>query len=307
MIRFGVSLSLCLLFANSLLADDAEAAKKLTDLGGKVVLNESGRATQVTFNKSSELGDAEYRLIGSLTELKTLTLYGQCKGLNDKTLPYLAGLTKLERLSTDGITVTDEGFRHFAALQSLKQLDFFHACFGMKGFTGAGFIHFKALPNLRSLTFAGMSVREEPFDALLEVTQLRELKNWHVQCGPGASERLAKMTNLTSLHFGQSLQRYDGKSRQLALTDATLRDIARMTALEKLELDEARLTYEGLKVLKSLPKLQTLTLRIIDIPAADIEKLKSDLPGVKVIWKPLTEEERKQLDRVEGLPEKPKK
>ena len=73
---------------------DASVAATLTDLGAQVT-HTDGVVTKVIFKDCSKLGDAEFRLIGQLKELKSLTLYCQCKGLTDETLPHLASLTNL--------------------------------------------------------------------------------------------------------------------------------------------------------------------------------------------------------------------
>ncbi len=65
-----------------------------------------------------------------------------------------------------------------------------------------------------------------------------------------------------------------------------------MKTLEKLDLQEARLTLTGLKHLKSLPNLHELKLQWVDVPATDVEQLRKLLPNVKLNWEPMTDEER---------------
>jgi hypothetical protein len=65
--------------------------------------------------------------------------------------------------------------------------------------------------------------------------------------------------------------------------------------LEKLDLQEARLTLAGLKQLQSLPQLQELKVQWVDTPPADIEQLRQLLPNVKITWQPITDEERESL------------
>lgn len=284
-------------------ADDAAVAKTLTDLGGQVTLKD-GRAVKVGFRDCSKLGDAEFRLIGSLTGLKELVLYGSCKGLDDTTLPHLSKLTALEVLGTDGIRVSDDGYKHFAPLKSLKQLSLFHPAYGVKGFTGKGLAHLKDLPALRRLTFAGASAGDEAMVAAAELKQLRELSVWHIHSTPAVADVLAGMTHLTSLKWGQRLRRWDGGSNAPDLTDAMVAKLARLPALESLALDEARLSADGLRVLKGHAKLKKLTLTRIDIPAADVEKLKSDLPGVTVSFAAMTAEDVKKLDAMLADPPK---
>ena len=65
-----------------------------------------------------------------------------------------------------------------------------------------------------------------------------------------------------------------------------------MKTLEKLDLQEARLTLAGLKHLQSLPNLRELKFQWVDVPAADVEQLRKLLPSVKLNWEPMTDEER---------------
>ena len=57
-----------------------------------------------------------------------------------------------------------------------------------------------------------------------------------------------------------------------------------MKSLESLQLDEARLTFAALKQLKQLPALKKLKLGGIDIPKEEIDRLRQELPQVKIEW-----------------------
>jgi len=286
-------------------ADDAATAKKLSDLGAQVTIDKSVTATAVSFKDCSKLGAEEFKLIGSLTGLKSLTLYGSCKGLTDETLPLLRNLTALETLNTDLMMLSDDGFQHFAVFKNLKQLSLFHVSYQLKGFTGRGFKHLKELPNLRTFTYAGSTCGDDAIIALAEVKQLRDLRTWHTWSTPDATEHLTKITHLTSLKYGQSLLKYDGKEKKFALTDSTIPAILKLQELESLALDEARLSLESLKQLRGLPKLKKLILERIDISTDDVEKLKVELKGVDIKLTPLTDEEKKRLDAMLAQP-KPK-
>ena len=276
-------------------AGDSVISAKLIELGGQVTQTDRV-ATKVFFKDCSKLGDTEFRWIGQLKELKTLTLYGQCKGLTDETLPHLSGLTKLEELGTDGIQVTDAGLAKFTALTNLRSLSFFHPSYGMKGFDGSGFAALKALPKLERLTIAGTPFDDKGMAAVAEIKQLRDFRMWHTHQSPAGNEFLAKLPELKSLWLGQRLRRYDGGSNAASLDDSKFDVLTRLKTLESLTLDEARLSLAALQRLQELPRLRKLELRRIDIPAADVESLKSLLPSVAIEWKPLTDDERMKLD-----------
>ena len=267
----------------------------LKDLGAQVSLTE-GVVSKVTFKDCSKLGDAEFRLIGRLNDLKSLTLYGQCKGLTDETLPHLTGLTKLEELGTDGIQVSDAGLAMLTALTNLRSLSFFHPSFGMKGFDGSGFAALKALPKLERLTIAGTPFNDKGMAAVTEIKQLRDFRTWHTYQTQAGNESLAKLPELKSLWLGQRLRRYDGGSNAASLDDSTFAVLRKLKTLESLTLDEARLSLAALQQLKELPRLKKLELRRIDISAGDIEALRAALPSVAIDWKPLTDDERAKLE-----------
>lgn len=278
-----------------LLADDAQTAAALRALGGEVT-EAGGAVTKVSFKDCSKLGAAEFAAIGQLKSLKSLTLYGSCKGLTDETLAHFGGLTALEDLGTDGIQVTDAGLKHLAALPNLRSASFFHIAFPDKGFTGAGFAAFKSLPKLERLTVAGTPFNDQGMAAVAELTQLKEFRTWHTYQTQAGNEALLKLTGLRSLMLGQRLRKWNGQPNPLSLDDTTLATLARMKSLETLSLDEVRLTHAGLVQLKALPNLKKLILQRTDISEADLAKLRTDLPGVTIDFKSMTEEERKKLE-----------
>jgi len=284
-----------LAWPTALRADDAATAATLRALGGEVAQT-GGAVTKIYFKDCSRLGAAEFKQIGQLKSLKSLTLYGKCHGLTDETLAHLSGLTALEELGTDGIQVTDAGLKHLANLPNLRSASFFHIAFPDKGFTGAGFAAFKSLPKLERLTVAGTPFNDKGMAAVAELTQLKEFRTWHTYQTQAGNEHLLKLTGLRSLMLGQRLRQYGGKPNGLSIDDSTLATMAKLKSLESLGLDEVRLTHAGLVQLKALPNLKKLSLQRADIPEADIAKLRADLPKVTIEWKPLTEDERKKLE-----------
>lgn len=275
--------------------DSLSVSEQLEELGAQVTQTD-GIITKVSFKDCSRLGDAEFRLLGQLRELQSLTLFGQCKGLTDETLSHLSGLSQLEELGTDRIQVSDAGLAKLTTLTKLRSLSFFHPSFGMKGFDGSGFAALKSLPNLERLTIAGTPFNDLGMAAVAEIKQLREFRTWHTYQTQAGNESLTKLPKLRSLWLGQRLRRYDGGSNAVSLDDSTFGTLSKLTTLESLTLDEARLSLPALQRLKELPRLKKLTLRRIDIPATDIETLRTSLPTVAIDWNPLTDEERTQLE-----------
>lgn len=275
-------------------ADVGDVVQQLQALGGKVV-QKDGVVTEFTLTDCKKLGPEEFKLIGQMTTLKKLTLYGGCHGLNDETLPSLGGLKNLEAIGTDGARLTDEGLKHFAAFVNLKQASFFHTSFGMPGFTGVGFGHLKACPKLERLTVAGISMGDEGLAAIATITHLKDFSTWHTYQTEAGNAHIAKLPNLRALKLGQRLPGKDRKAT--SLSDASLGTLAGMSRLEDLKIGEARFTLEGLKTLKGLPALKALLLYETDFPETALEPLKQELPKVKITLEPLTESQRKKLDQ----------
>lgn len=273
----------------ALLAQDVD----LKALGAEVGQN----GAKVSFKDCSKLGEAEYRMLGGLKGLKSLTLYGGKKTLTDATLPLLAPLAEtLEELNTEGTHLTDAGLAGFAVFKNAKSMAFYHPSLDVKGFDGSGFAALKELPKLERLTIAGTRGNDKILEAVAQIRTLKDFRTWHTYQTQAGNVFLEKLPGLTSLRLGQRLRRWDGGSNACSLDDATLDVLSRLQGLESLTLDEAKLSLDALLKLTALPKLRKLELLRIDIPAEDVEKLKAALPGAKLEWKPLTDDERKKLD-----------
>ena len=278
---------LCLLLSATItLAADAEALRKLgakaTETGGIVI--------QVNV-KCDAFTEADFKTLGSFTTIKDLTLSG--KTITDSTLALLTGLTELERLSSDGIQLTDVGFRHFAAFQKLKSLSFFHPAFRSKEFTGSGLAALKALPKLEKLTFAGSTAGDVAMEAIGQLTQVKEFRTWHTAQTQAGNAPLAKLS-LTSLRIGQRLPEW-GKDAPASFDESTMSLIAQIKTLEALELTEARLTAKIIPHLQALPKLTKLKIETVEISTADVEAIRAALPNCQVDFKPMTDAEKESL------------
>ncbi len=282
-----MKLFLCVLLISAvqLLAADAESLKKL----GAKVTETAGVVTQVQV-KCDAFTEADFRTLGSFTTIKDLTLDG--KTITDQTIALLTGLTELERLSTNGIQLTDAGYKHFAAFQKLKSLAFFHPAFRSKDFTGSGLAQLQALPKLEKLTFAGSTAGDVAMAAIGQLTQVKEFRTWHTAQTQAGNAHLAKLP-LTSLRIGQRLP--GGTDSPISFDESTMAVIAQIKTLESLELTEARLSAKIIPQLKALPKLTKLKLETVDISAADVEAIKAALPNCKVDFKPMTDAEKDAL------------
>lgn len=265
----------------------AADAGALRNLGCKVV-EKDGAIAELTADAKS-FGPDEYRLIGECTSLKKLTLSGST--LTDETLPLLAPLAGLEELSTNASHLTDAGYKHFAAFANLRSLALWHPSFGFDEFTGSGLAELKALPKLERLTFAGSTAGDTALEAIAQVTQIKEFSTWHTAQTQAGSANLAKLTNLKRLRMGQRLPKW-GASPPASFDGGTIPIIARLPALESLEIMESVFTAKDLMPLKEAKRLKEIKIGGTDISEADIAALRTAMPGVKIDHKPITTEER---------------
>lgn len=270
-------------------ASDPTALEKL---GAKVVLT-AGVVTQAQVNAEAFTA-ADFRTLGTFSTLTKLSLKG--KTVTDENLALLSGLTALEELSTDGVQLTDDGYRHFAAFPNLKSLALFHPAFRSENFTGSGLAHLKALPKLERLTFAGSTAGDAALQAIAQLTQLKEFRTWHTAQTQAGNAYLTQLPNLTSLRLGQRLPEW-GKEAPVSFDDSTLKTLAQIKTLQTLELTEARLTAAIIPQLQALPKLTRLKIQAVDISAADVAALKAALPTVKVDFEPMSEADKETLLR----------
>src|ERR1043165_1534281 len=137
--RLKISAFFAALFcATFLMAGDKDIAEKLGKDGVKVKLD-NGAAVSVLFADKDMTNfaptPAQFKLVGQLTQLKTLTVYNTC-GATDESFSFIDKLENLETASINGLKLSDEGFKHLTRLKNLKKLTLWH-CFN-KQFNGSG-------------------------------------------------------------------------------------------------------------------------------------------------------------------------
>jgi hypothetical protein len=271
-------------------ADDAEIGKLLKGRGAEVT-ESKGTITSVNVSDGVKFGDEGFRDLLRLPHLKMLSL---SNGLNDERVAQLTALTELEYLQTNLAQVTDDGVKSFARMTNLKNLKFFHPG---KSFSGAGLAQLAGMPNLQHLTVAGsFAFNDDGMAAVAKLPKLKEFRTWHAGGTNEGVKKLTALKNLKSLHLGQRLT-YKSPA---CPNDETLPILAEMTSLESLILDEARLSFSALEQLKRLPNLKTLKLSGIDIAKGDVERLKTEMPRVKIEWTEPNETYQKRIRALFG-------
>ena len=245
----------------------------------------------LSFRAEQPLTEEQWKAIEGLGVKQIIT---GGKGIDDAAMLRLAKLNP-EALMLDGAEVTDAGCKALAGMKALRSLSVGHMM--SKQFTGAGLATLKDIPALERVGIGGTSTGDEALAAIAQATQLKEFQTWHTQAKDPRNLHLLKLTSLKVLELGNGLPTYDGKPRQLSVTDVTMDTLAQMKSLERIFLMDARLTLPALKKLKALPNLKTLDLQFVDISPEDLDKLRAEMPGVKIPQRPpMTDAERKRLE-----------
>lgn len=282
---FACLLAVCLSCYSQ--AQDTATAQRLDGLGVKIMTARG--ATSVQVSDCSKLAEADFKAIGSLPKVTNLSLG---LGFHEASLPLLAGLTDIETFSSNGMQFTDDGLKAFAQFPKLKRIAFFHP---PKNFTGSGLVHFASLKQLEDVSIGGCLAGDEALVSLSKIKTLTRLRIWH-DGNTNEGVKHLKELPLESLMLGQRLS-YSPPSCPNDETIAILLDIK---TLKSLTLSESRFGYESLIRLKQLPKLTQLTLDSVDISDADFERLKSDLPHVRLTLTKPSEVHQKRINALFG-------
>jgi len=327
---FALSVIGILCVVAAVAADDRAVAEKLRALGGKVT-EENGVVTTVSFDDLMKLGSQEdlkrlfakfdqlqlreqpslarvddvLQLVAQLQHLRRLQL-SKCP-IRDAQLPLITGLKNLEFLHLEATLLSDDAYKHLAALTQLRSLALYHPALERKEFTGKGLVALKSLPHLERLIYAGMvpprtapsSTYDDGITAIGELTQLKEFQTWHTYQTEAGNAALMKLTQLKAIKLGGWL------SRPPSVTDQTLATLAQIKSLESITLEEARFSPSAFSQLRKLPSLKKLVMTTaVDIPDGNIETLRAELPGVSITWQPASESTKKRLDRRLGTNKK---
>lgn len=246
------------------------------------------------------LGDEELRHVGKLTKLRKLhqPFWSCLGGINFEGMDLElvdGGAIGHVRLKTQ---VTDEGLRHLEGLTSLEDLNLFSS-----QFTDTGLKSLAMCKSLRRLELAGSQVTDEGLASLQSLTSLEYLglANTRVQ-GAGLSH-LSCLPKLRSLCLGgfQTTLTHDGichlakieQLRELELRGRSITDnhvdlIAVMPHLQKLILDETKVSDAGLAHAARLPELQNISIRNSSgVTAGGVEELKASRPSLSVEYWPV--------------------
>ncbi|HLX42763.1 MAG TPA: hypothetical protein VKR43_04985 [Bryobacteraceae bacterium] len=219
--------------------------------------------------------DAGIERLQDLPQLEELTL-DTVESLTDAAASYLRANKRLRKLVLRGTDITDVGMPYLAALTGLKSLDLSHTMVGDVGLeslpalsdleelnlggtriTGINLNFLKLLPKLKKLSFNGIQRRNAgacwtPLITDLDLDTISLLSGLEdLNLGVGVSlGRTGVAVGAGNCHVTGGIQ----------LTDLGVAKLAKLTKLRRLDISGAKITPAGLKVLKSLPQLERLSL-----------------------------------------------
>jgi hypothetical protein len=271
-------------------ADDRAYADELKRAGHSVRLDKDGHLVGLTLNKSETLTADDYRRLGELTGLRQLTFYGTCK-MTDADAGQIGMLVTLEELAVNGTALSDAGFAHLGKLANLRKLIFWHLGWQRVEVTGKGFAELARCPKLETFGFAGSTVGDEGLKALTAVKSLRRLECYHTRITDAGLAYLKELPGLRAVTVGPQFS--------MRLGDAGLATLCQVPTLERIEYNETMLTYDGgLGRLRSVKGLKAVKLDQVEVSAADLEKLRADLPGVAIDHTPPAPKMLEQMRKI---------
>lgn len=262
--------------------------KKMTDVGFKEIPKLSNLTTLNLLEvKFTETGAKE---IAKLPNLTTLMLAG-IEAAPDTGLKEIAGLKNLTTLSLTGTQITDAGLKELAPLQKLTALNL-----KKTKVTEAGLKELAPLKNLTTLTLP-----EKVTDTSLAILREANLLHALPQAWAANGKRATKLDDITVLYlssekktdplvgfvrqFEDVVMALDVKDyvSETTITNAGLKEVAKLTNLTVLGLSFTDVTDEGLKELAALKNLTTLFLRHTQVTEAGVKKLRQALPNCRII------------------------
>jgi len=206
--------------------------------------------------------------------------------LTQDLLGWLGDLNDLRTLRLDVSTIRAANLgRELASLKSLRQLELLGT--GPSERDDWILPHVSCLTNLESLALANVSVSESGFDRLAPLTKLKRLDlSTYTKMNIAAIRAIVKLPNLEHLRIvGEcepgSLAALSGCAKLTTISlgeprlDVKLADLVGLTALHKIEIEDATLDFEAAKRLLLIKQLESLGLRCCSVLPEALPVLKT--------------------------------
>jgi hypothetical protein len=216
----------------------AAAKKTVTDLGGVVKEDAQGNVISIDMAAGRSWAD-DYQMQQVLVFPKLASLTVEGPGITNQLIPRLVEQKELTSLTLKNTLVDDQGIAELTAIPSLRIVDLRVAPL----ITDAAMDSLVKLPNLRAVRLVGGNITDHGVGVLMQAARLSELdvRNCRGVTKAGI-DLVVKKASLRTLKLGGP-----------AITDAMLAAVGEMTQLTGLYLDKCEITDAGLKQLARLP------------------------------------------------------
>lgn len=238
------------------LKDDAAVAK--------IALFPAARNVYLYGPKITDAGASHLK---DFPELRIVQL-NQCS-VTDDGCAFLKELKSLKEFSCNGTPISSKGLKLIAAPDQITKLN-------LRGsaITDEGLV--EILPSFTGLTSLELSetgITDLSIPAIAHAPQLVDVNFWLTKVTDAGVAQLVdkplKRLNLDNIP---------------TITNASIDSAAKIKTLEFLHLGKTGITDEGLEPLKTLPNLSELHISHTAVSAAAADKLKAELPKVKIVY-----------------------
>jgi Leucine-rich repeat (LRR) protein len=236
------------------------------------------------------MGDGALEQIKNLTNLVDLKI--RTNGVTDAGLAHLAGLKLRTFEIEDANQITDEGLKNFAGMTDLTKINLMRVRIG-----DAGLKNFENCKKLKDVRLRGTSVDGSGLASLHgSKDTLKYLDISETAFGSAAMDNVVPFSNLETLDMwfatieDADLAKLSGmtKLKQLTLeqcgsiTTAGIEHVAKLPALESLNLNQTRIDDAALELLAKVANLKSLDLKNTSVSDDAIEKFKAAKPDCTV-------------------------
>jgi Leucine-rich repeat (LRR) protein len=222
--------------------------------------------------------------------------------VTDSDMPLLAELPNLERLDLSMTRITDRGMQQLKKAPSIVELNLRYA----EQVTDEGMAVVKNWKKIKRLNLRGTKVTDNTLEHVSGLTTLESLDVGYAEVTDVGLDRLAALTNLKELTIGgnkltdaglQSLrfltgltyldvsgtQRTDSGLWSISLTDLGIDAIATLKELKELRLNGMTVSARSLGKLKTLRKLERLSLQLCRRVGDDAAPVLASMPSLRVL------------------------
>ncbi len=205
--------------------------------------------------------------ISAMTRLERLSIRNTIVGVGTCPIPHLPALTSLTCLNLSHTHVTNHDIAPFTALRQLQRL-LLESTWMMESWDPP--------PAPRPRGFG----RPHATETLSQLTALTCLNLRHTQCAQGA-HRLSSLTRLRQLHLGGATR--DLHSHTWGVSDTGLQHLTTLTQLTRLQVpNNGGIGRAGLQAIARMSALQELDLRSTACTDSDLPFLRG-LPALRVL------------------------